>query len=272
MKHVKMLTTMLIAALLLSSCSYGMLGGEKTSSDTPEGTSSSVSDASPSGGAIDSSAAQQPGEPATSSEQSSSEEAKPVNASDDWRLLLVNRAHPLPKDFDVDLTEISGSTYDFDSRAVGALQDMLAAAKNDGFELSVISAYRKVSKQETLYNSKVAEYVNQGYSEEDAKNEAAKWVAIPGTSEHHTGLATDIVAPSWYQNHGDLDDTFDQTKEFNWLITHCAEYGFVLRYPKDKQDITGITYEPWHYRYVGKENAEYMTAHNLCLEEYTDKQ
>ncbi len=273
MKYVKMLTIALIAALLLSSCSYGMLGGEgETSSDIPEDASSAVSDASPSSGAIDSSDALRSEEPAISSEQSNSEGDLPVNASDDWRLLLVNREHPLPKDFQVDLAEISGSTYDFDSRAVGALQDMLEAAKKDGFELSVISAYRKVSKQETLYNNKVAEYVNQGYSEEDAKNEAAKWVAIPGTSEHHTGLATDIVAPNWYQKHGDLDDTFDQTKEFNWLITHCVEYGFVLRYPKDKQDITGITYEPWHYRYVGKENAEYMTSHNLCLEEYTTKQ
>ncbi len=271
MKPVKMLTIMLIAALLLSSCSYGMLGGEKTSSDTPEGTSSAVSDASPSGGAIDSSAAQQPGEPATGSEPSSSEEVKPVNASDDWRLLLVNRAHPLPEGFTVDLTETVG-TYRFDTRAADALKDMLAAANSDGIKLSVISTFRKQSTQERLYSEKVAEYVGQGYTQQDAKTEAAKWVAIPGTSEHQSGLAVDVVSVDWYDTHDDLYETFEDTEEFDWLITHCVEYGFVLRYPKDKQDITGITYEPWHYRYVGKENAEYMTAHNLCLEEYTDKQ
>lgn len=274
MKHIIMTVIAIILLLLFSSCTYGLTENESSSGpDVPQEPSSSMSSALPQSSAAESAlSSETDSKPAESNAGSSSEEAMPMNAGDNWSLILVNRAHPLPESFKVDLTEIKGSTYDFDSRAVSSLQDMLAAAKKDGMKLEVISAYRSVSRQKTLYSQKVAEYVKLGYSQKDAEAEAARWVAVPSTSEHHTGLATDIVGVEWYQKHGDLDDIFDQTKEFDWLINHCTEYGFVLRYPEDKQDITGITYEPWHYRYVGRKTAEYMTINNLCLEEYWEKQ
>lgn len=272
MKHIKMIVVTVAVLLLLSSCTYGLTDGSSSAQqpDVSQEASSSVSSALPESSAAVSS--ETDSKPAEGKAGSSSEEAVPVNAGDKWNLILVNRAHPLPESFKVDLKEITGSTYDVDSRVVENLDDMLAAAKKAGMKLQVISAYRSVAKQKTLYSQKVAEYVKQGYSQKDAEAEAAKWVAIPSTSEHHTGLASDIVGVEWYQKHGDLDDTFDQTEEFKWLISHCTEYGFVLRFPEDKQDITGITYEPWHYRYVGKETAEYMAKNNLCLEEYWEKQ
>ncbi|SDM54389.1 D-Ala-D-Ala carboxypeptidase. Metallo peptidase. MEROPS family M15B [Acetanaerobacterium elongatum] len=270
-----MIVVTVAVLLLLTSCTYGLTdGSSSTQPDVSQEVSSSVSSALPETSAAESAAvsSQTDSKPAESKAGSSSEEAVPVNAGDKWNLILVNRAHPLPESFKVDLSEIKGSAYDVDSRVVENLDDMLAAAKKDGMKLQVISAYRSVAKQKTLYSQKVSEYVKLGYSQKDAEAEAARWVAVPNTSEHHTGLASDIVGVEWYQKHGDLDDTFDQTEEFKWLISHCTEYGFVLRYPKDKQDITGITYEPWHYRYVGKETAEYMTKNNLCLEEYWEKQ
>ena len=111
-------------------------------------------------------------------------------------------------------------------------------------------------------------WLGYGYSQEEAEKEAARWVALPGTSEHNTGLALDIVYPGYYEDYGDLNEGFEETAAFDWLINNCTDYGFVLRYPKDKQDITGITYEPWHYRYVGVENAKAMEAAGQCLEEY----
>ena len=109
-------------------------------------------------------------------------------------------------------------------------------------------------------------FKNLGYSDTQAYNNAKEWVAIPGTSEHHTGLALDIVTPTYQV----LDYGFDTTEAFKWLYENCSKYGFILRYPKDKSDITKITYEPWHYRYVGVETAKYIMENNMCLEEYIE--
>ena len=145
---------------------------------------------------------------------------------------------------------------------------MLDAASADGYPLAIVSAYRTVDRSRELYTNKVAELVRQGYSQTEAEKEAAKWIAPPGTSEHHTGLAVDVVSSDYYYYYSDLEQAFDSFDEFQWLITHCADYGFVLRYPKEKENVTNIVYEPWHYRYVGVENAKRMMAENLCLEEY----
>lgn len=119
-------------------------------------------------------------------------------------------------------------------------------------EPTICSSYRTRDKQEELFEKKLDTLLQQGYSPEEAEREAARWVARPGTSEHETALAVDIVDAA-YQI---LDQQQEQTPVQQWLMTHCAEYGFILRYPTDKSDLTGIGYEPWHYRYVGTEAAE----------------
>lgn len=131
-----------------------------------------------------------------------------------------------------------------------------------------MSGYRSVGRQKALFARKVQSFLNEGFPQEEAEKQAAQWVARPGTSEHNLGLAADIVSAGWYSSHDDLTADFDQTPEFAWLRDNCAAYGFVLRYPKGKESVTGVTYEPWHYRYIGKEAAADLTARGLTLEEY----
>jgi len=212
---------------------------------------------------------QTPSSQAAGSQTPVSSQSGTVTQTGDWRLILVNRQNLLPEDFSVNL-EVASNNLLMDSRVVQAAQDFMAAAKNAGYPLQLISGYRSIERQTTLYNNKVNELLKAGYSQADAEEEAAKWNAIPRTSEHHTGLACDLITVDYYNYFSDLVAEFDTTDAFKWMAAHCAEYGFVLRYGKDKTDITGITYEPWHYRYVGVENAKYMTEHNLCLEEYVE--
>ena len=189
----------------------------------------------------------------------------PETYDGDWNLILVNSQNLLPVDFDVE-TEYIGNRP-MDKRIIPIVKQMIADAKADGVDLLICSSYRSVQRQETLFAEQIQSFLNQGYNAEDARTEAAKWVAVPRTSEHHTGLALDIVTPTYQM----LDFGFEKTDAFKWLSTHCAEYGFILRYPKDKTDITGIVYEPWHYRYVGIEAAKYIMENNLTLEEYLEK-
>lgn len=185
------------------------------------------------------------------------------NESDsDWNLLLVNKDHPIPEDHAPELTYVGN--YRFDIRAAAALRDMLAAAQAEGLSPIVCSAYRSVDYQTTLYENQVSKYLGQGYSQADAERLAGTKVAVPGTSEHHTGLAADIVALS-YQH---LEKDQENTAEAIWLRDNCHRFGFILRYPEDKQDVTGIIYEPWHYRYVGVDAATQIMEQGLCLEEY----
>ncbi len=186
-----------------------------------------------------------------------------------WSLVLVNAEHPLPADFTVETKAIPG--YDhrmFDSRAADALQDLLKAAQADGKPLYLVSAYRSVSRQEALFLRKVNFYKAQGLDTAKAEQAAAKVVARPGTSEHNLGLAADIVSADWYQQHSDLTADFDGTPEAQWLRQNAARFGFVLRYPRDKQVVTGVEWEPWHYRYVGPSAAAAMEKSGECLEEY----
>lgn len=243
-----------------SSSETSSAGASSSSSQTPSSSSSEETSHSAPDSSSDSSSA------ASSSSQSGGVQTGTPSASD-WNLILVNRDNPLPDDFSVELETITG-IYKFDTRAASALRSMLDAASADGYPLAIVSAYRTVDRSRELYTNKVAELVGQGYSQTEAEEEAAKWIAPPGTSEHHTGLAVDVVSSDYYYYYSDLEQDFESFDEFQWLITHCADYGFVLRYPKDKEDVTNIVYEPWHYRYVGVENAKKMMAENLCLEEY----
>ena len=150
------------------------------------------------------------------------------------------------------------------SRIADDLKQMLSDAKDAGLSMYVASAYRSYEKQREVFNNTMQDWISQGYSPLNAYDETKKSVAVPGTSEHATGLAVDIISSEYEA----LDDRQGDTEEQKWLMEHCWEYGFILRYPSDKSDVTNIVYEPWHYRYVGKEAAKEITEQNITLEEY----
>lgn len=181
----------------------------------------------------------------------------------DWQLLLVNDWNPLPSgyDNDVSFTTVTGGKQ-MDSRVTDAVERMLKDASQ--YQLAVVSAYRPKDEQNTLYWRKVKQYTDKGYSDLDAQKVGGTIVKRPGFSEHNCGLAMDVGGSGDYT----LEETFANTPAYTWLIDHCADYGFILRFPQGKEDITGVIYEPWHYRYVGVEAARYIMDNDLCLEEY----
>nr|WP_325181724.1 M15 family metallopeptidase [uncultured Oscillibacter sp.] len=183
--------------------------------------------------------------------------------AEDWQILLVNPWNEMPEDYEVTLKALSDGMK-VDERAYDDLNAMLQACRDAGLRPKICSAYRTMSKQTYLYNNKISRLMNAGYGKAAARKEAGRWVARPGTSEHQLGLAVDIVSSS-YQS---LTKKQEQTKEQKWLMEHCWEYGFILRYPNSKSEITGIGYEPWHYRYVGREVALDIRDSGLCMEEY----
>lgn len=180
-----------------------------------------------------------------------------------WNLILVNPQNKIPEGFSVKLVELKNG-HAIDERAYPDLQQMMDDARAQGLSPLICSSYRTMEKQTNLYNNLVKKYQSEGLSEANAKIEAAKWVAIPGTSEHQCGLAVDIVATSYQQ----LNKKQENTAEQQWLMKNSYRYGFILRYPEDKVAVTGIGYEPWHYRYVGKEAAKEIFEQKICLEEY----
>lgn len=186
---------------------------------------------------------------------------------EEYYLLLANAENPLPQDWSIQTEEVQNG-YEMDKRAAPAMREMIQAAKEDGVELMLCSAYRSVEKQQQLFDRSQQAYMAQGMSEEEAYAKTATETAIPGTSEHQTGLAADIVTPTYQM----LDAGFADTPAGQWLSEHAAEYGFVLRYPQDKQEVTGIIYESWHYRFVGKTHAKLMRESGLCLEEYLQQE
>ena len=194
---------------------------------------------------------------------SEEEDENTVNPSDNWRLILVNKQHPVPEDYELMLTDGEGK-FRVDERIVTDLNAMFRAAKDDGISLSIVSAYRDYEKQTQLFESKIRWYMRKGMTYMDAYSKASESVTVPGCSEHQLGLALDIVG----SGHSSLTESFSETKAGKWLEKHCDEYGFILRYPKGKEYITGIIYEPWHFRYVGREAAREIMNNDLTLEEY----
>lgn len=182
---------------------------------------------------------------------------------DDWNLILVNRTHPLPDDFEVELKSIEGG-HKIDARAYDDYTAMVQAARKEGVYVYVTSSYRSMDKQISLHEAKIEEGVMMGYSYVAAKERAAEVVAVPGTSEHQAGLALDFVSSEYRR----LDEKQENTKGFQWLKEHCYDYGFILRYPNGKTESTGIIYEPWHFRYVGLKAAKEIKASGQTLEEY----
>ncbi len=184
---------------------------------------------------------------------------------EDWKLVLVNGTHSMEEGYVPELAEIENNHY-FDARAVEYLQQMLADGRKEGLDFWICSSYRTMKKQTSLYENKVRRLKAEGLSEKEAREEAGTVVAYPGTSEHQLGLAVDIVAKD-YQI---LDEKQANTDEAKWLKENCWKYGFILRYPLDKTEETGIIFEPWHYRYVGREAAKEIMEQGICLEEYLE--
>lgn len=187
-----------------------------------------------------------------------------LSAQDSWNLILVNFENPLPDGFAVsDLTQLRNGQA-VDRRAYPALQRMMDDARAAGLQPVICSSCRSWDTQARLYEAEVQNWLDWGCIQEDAEAQAARWVARPGASEHQTGLAVDIVDLSYQL----LDEGQENTPVQQWLMAHCADYGFILRYPTDKSALTGVGYEPWHYRYVGVEAAREIMESGLCLEEY----
>ena len=204
------------------------------------------------------------GQPAPPADEGAAADAASGEA--DGLLLLVNPWTPLPEDFvPGELVPVQNDQA-VDARAYPDLQNMLDDMSEAGLSPLICSSYRSQERQQELYDNKVQRVMDEGVSLEAAQAEAARWVARPGTSEHQTGLAVDIVSLSNQM----LDETQESTPEFQWLAENAWKYGFILRYPNDKSEKTGIAYEPWHFRFVGKEAAEEMHDLGLCLEEYLE--
>lgn len=178
-------------------------------------------------------------EVSSESEPPAEPEPDPI-PKDEWYMLLVNKEHPLTADFAVATKAIDAEGHTVDERIYDELAAMLTAAKAAGYDLRISTAYRSYNRQQQLYD-------------------AGSTTAAAGTSEHNSGLAVDILT---------VNGEFEGSAAEAWLLEHAEEYGFILRYPKDKEAVTGFAHEPWHFRYVGKEQAKLINESGLCLEEY----
>lgn len=252
-----------VILLIVFTVKAVMSGGEKdnNSSEVSSVQSDSVSDVSDVSDASE-----------VSSEQSStpSYPATGPNGLDAnyTKLLLVNGENPLPEDYDYEgnLTTIpdkyiNGSLKQIDKDVWPYMQAMIEAAWADGVKLYVWSPYRSYSTQNMLFKKQVDRQIAKGVPADKAEDEAATVVARPGTSEHHTGLAADFNM---------ADDKFETTEMYTWMQQHAADYGFIMRYSGEKQEITGVIHESWHYRFVGINAAKEMNRLNMCLEEYVE--
>ncbi|MDL2323868.1 M15 family metallopeptidase [Ruminococcaceae bacterium OttesenSCG-928-A16] len=178
--------------------------------------------------------------------------------------MLLNATHPLPEGYDPELANVgygNGREQTMEVRAAAAFNAMKEAAQADGITLTPFSCYRSHQHQVSNYNASIERYVEQGYSRQKATELTQQYYAVPGTSEHEAGFAVDIDS---------IEESFENTPAFAWLQQNCTEYGFILRYAKTTEAITGIAYEPWHYRYVGANHAKAITTAGITLEEYVE--
>ena len=181
------------------------------------------------------------------------------NQQADWRLIVVNANNPVPDSWEVQPDDTAYENITVDKRILEDLQAMIADAREDGISLWISSAYRSKSRQAQLLEQEINSHVQNGLTSSEAAVQAVRLVMPAGYSEHQTGLAIDLNG---------VQDDFYSTDAYAWLDKHAADYGFIERYPRDKVDITGIDFEPWHYRYVGKEAAKEIASRGICLEEY----
>ena len=192
-------------------------------------------------------------------------------SEDDWRLILINKQHSIPDGYEEEvplgnISTMKGIMY-CDERIIDDLLDMIQAAKDDDVTLAICSPYRDLQYQEKLFNRKITKYMKRGLSYMEAYQLASQAVTVPNASEHQIGLALDIVTDTYVA----LNEGFANTAAGKWLAENSCKYGFILRYPKGKEDITGIEYEPWHFRYVGAEAATLITEQGITLEEFWEE-
>ena len=191
-------------------------------------------------------------------------EAKAMLA--DPLMILVNHTNKMPENYTFETAECGSKTAvnkTLQTVACNAFLELQKAAAAENVTVWMQSGYRSVEYQEKLYTRKTQYYLDKGFSKDEALQRAAAVVNPPGCSEHNCGLAADLNSPE----HTGLDEGFENTEAFRWLCAHAEDYGFILRYPKGAEAVTGITYEPWHWRYVGKENAALLNRSGLCLED-----
>lgn len=204
----------------------------------------------------------QPTETSESENTSDREVIAPISG-DDWALYVIGNNNPLPEGFSV-VTKNVTAEKELDERCADFAIEMIKAAKEDGINLLVFSAYRSVERQEENLQDYIDSLIMKGWSEEDAIVQAHREIALPGHSEHNAGLAMDIISDDYWLDHDELNYEFEELPHFDWLIENSWKYGFILSYPEDKEDITGFIYEPWHYRFVGLYHAERI--HNIYVE------
>lgn len=200
------------------------------------------------------------------------QKALPEANATDWNLVLVGPKNQIKEEVpESELTTLSDNSHQVDKRIASDFESFSEAATEAGFPLVIISAFRSVASQKEVFDTNVNGLISgNGLTEEEATAKTKETITEPGYSEHHTGLAMDVVDQEWYNTYQTqvLDASYGDQPGAKWIAENAPKYGFIIRYPKDRQDITGITYEPWHIRYVGKDNAEYITKHNLTLEEF----
>lgn len=199
----------------------------------------------------------------------------PTSDKNNWALYVIGNDNPLPDDFTVETKLVSGERR-LDIRCADYAIQMLRDAEEQNVGLYVTSAYRSIEKQAENMENYINTLMAQGYTKEAATEQAHKEIALPGHSEHNAGLAMDIVSDNYWSSHNDLEESFDQLPQYNWLIENSWKYGFILSYPKGKEGITGFIYEPWHYRFVGLEHAQKIhevyeeTGEFLTVNEYIE--
>lgn len=195
-----------------------------------------------------------------------SEEEEDTIDETSWELRLVNKYNLMTEDEVIEVTEVEDGFY-VDSRIVESLEEMLEACRADGIDIYIRSAFREWETQELYFNNKMEIAVDSGLSYYDAYISTMEYTALPGASEHQLGLALDLISTEYET----LDEGQADTEVANWLLEHASEYGFILRYPEGKEDITGVEFEPWHYRYVGVDAATEIMDAGITLEEYLEE-
>lgn len=200
--------------------------------------------------------------PLNQTEKTTTTETAKIEETTNWKLILVNNKNAVPSDWKIELTNLRND-HKVDSRIYPELQKMFDDCRKAGFSPFIRESYRSSKDQQRIFDEKVSAYKSQGYNSETAYDKASEYAALPGYSEHQLGLAVDITAEN--------PTISNNEKIWIWLKDNCANYGFILRYPVGKEDITGIAFEPWHFRYVGKEAALEIMENGLCLEEYIEQ-
>ncbi|MBZ6008304.1 M15 family metallopeptidase [Leuconostoc gelidum subsp. aenigmaticum] len=188
---------------------------------------------------------------------------------DNPNLIIINREQMITEELNFEKFSVGGEALN--TTVLDAISHFLSDSHINGYHITLVSGYRSLSYQKELFRHSISDKIKAGYGYGEAKKITLAYSQLAGASEHHTGLALDLIDTEYLDQRKDLYADVDQLASQQWLINHANNYGFVLRYPRDKEVNTGINYEPWHFRFVGVENAEYMAKYNLSLEEYVNK-